>query len=105
MALGELTQKEIASRINITEKTICAWKKDKEFMSELNSLVRISIQSLAAKAFRTHANLLNAKNEMIRYMVAKDILDRAGYKPDDRLKIDGAIPIVIADDLGEEDDD
>jgi len=105
MASGELTQKQIAKQINITEKTICTWKKDKEFMSELDALVRISIQSLAAKAFRTHTNLLNAKSEMVRYMVAKDILDRAGFKPDDKIKVEGAIPIVIHDDLDDEDDD
>lgn len=96
MASGEFTQKEIANKINITEKTICTWKKDKEFMSELDELVRISIQSLAAKAFRTQTNLLNAKSEMVRYMVAKDILDRAGFKPIDKLEVGGAIPIVIS---------
>lgn len=104
MASGEFTQKEIAKQINITEKTICTWKKEKEFMGELDALIRISIQSLAAKAFMTQVNLLKAKSEMVRYMVSKDILDRAGYKPDDKFKVEGAIPVVIQDDMDETDD-
>ena len=103
MAAGEMTQKEIAKQINITEKTICEWKKDKEFMLELDELVRVGIQSLAAKAFRTMSNLLHSKNDMVKYMAAKDILDRSGFKSEDKLKIEGMIPIVIKDDLEADD--
>ena len=98
MALGELSQKEIASQIKVSEQTICNWKKDVEFTSELDLLIRISIQSLAAKAFKTQTNLLAAKSEMVRYMVSKDILDRAGFKPIDNLKLSGNVPVVIIDD-------
>ncbi len=105
MALGELTQKQIAKQIGVTEKTICTWKKGKEFMSEYDARVRISIRSRAAKAFRTYTNLLDSKNEMIRYLVSKDILDRAGFKSDDKIKFAGAIPVVIHDDLDDEDDE
>ena len=100
MACGDFTQKEIAVEIKVTEQTICNWKKDKEFMTEHDELIRISIQSLAAKAIKTQTNLLNAKSEMVRYMVTKDILDRAGFKPTDKVEVGGAIPIVINDNIG-----
>jgi transposase len=102
MAQGNYSQKEIASQIKVSEQTICNWKKDKEFTTELSYLVRISIQSLAAKAFKTQTKLLDAKSEMVRYMAAKDILDRAGFKATDKLILEGAIPVVIHDDLGED---
>lgn len=105
MALGEFTQKDIAKQINITEKTICAWKKNDEFMRELDHLIVISIRSVAAKAFKTQTKLLDSKNDMVRYMASKDILDRAGFKPDEKLKIEGAVPVVIVDDLDEDDED
>ena len=105
MAIGELSQKDIAKQINITEKTICEWKKNNEFMNELDILIVLSIRSLAAKAFRTQMNLLDAKNEMVRYMAAKDILDRAGFKADDKLRIEGLMSVLIVDDLGNEDDE
>ncbi len=73
MAIGELSQKEIANQIKVSEQTICNWKKDKEFITELDLLIRTSIQSLAAKA-------------------------------DNKVKFEGAIPIVIKDDMGEDDE-
>lgn len=93
---GEFKQKEIANQINITEKTICEWKKDPEFMSELERCLNISIKSLAAKALHTQSKLLDAKSETVRYMVTKDILDRAGFKPNDKIKIEGSVPVVIS---------
>jgi len=105
MALGEMSQKDIAVQLKITEQTICNWKRNPEFTNELDTLIRISIQSLASKAFRTQMTLLTAKNEMVRFLAAKDILDRAGFKATDKLKIEGAIPVVIHDDLGDESDD
>lgn len=105
MASGEFKQKEIAKMINVTEKTICAWKKDDEFMKELDYLIVISIRSVAAKAFKTQTRLLDSKNDMVRYMAAKDILDRAGFKPDDKLKVEASLPVFIIGDLEEEDED
>ncbi|WFD09958.1 phBC6A51 family helix-turn-helix protein [Tepidibacter hydrothermalis] len=105
MASGEHTQKEIAKQINITEKTICEWKKNDEFMQELDYLIALSIRSVAAKAFKTQTNLLDSKNDMVRYMAAKDILDRAGFKPDEKLKVEGFSTVVFVDDLGEDDED
>lgn len=104
MAIGELNQKEIATEIKVSEQTICNWKKDIEFMNELETLIKVSIQSVAAKAFKTQVNLLDAKSEMVKYMVAKDILDRAGLKPADKVDVTGNIPVVIHDDMGEDDE-
>lgn len=57
MAIGELSQREIAKQIDIAEETISRWKKNKEFMTELDELIRINIQSLAAKAFKTQTKM------------------------------------------------
>ena len=104
MATGEYTQKEIAKKIDITEKTICTWKKNDEFMAELDNLVAVGIRSIAAKAFKTQVKLLNSKNEWIRFTVSKDILDRAGFKADEKLKIEGFSKVIIVDDIDEDDD-
>lgn len=93
---GEMSQKEIAEQIKVSEQTICNWKKNSEFVAEYEDLMRVCIQSFAAKAFQTHKKLLSAKSEMVRYMTAKDILDRAGFKPTEKVDVKGAIPVVIA---------
>ena len=91
MLQGNLTQKEIAQQIKKTEQTVCNWKKDAEFMDEYNRLMRVGIQTLAAKAYQTQVKLLDAESENVRYMVSKDILDRAGYKSSDRVEFSGNV--------------
>ncbi len=99
MALGTLSQKEVARDIKITEQTLCNWKKNEEFISELETRIRTSIRSLAAKALRTQISLLSAKSEMVRYMVSKDILDRAGYEHDKNINISGNEAVTIINDI------
>ena len=100
MVEGNLTQKEIAKQIGVIEGTISEWKKLPEFIDEYNRLLKSGITTLAAKALRTHENLLNAKSEHVRYLTAKDILDRAGYIPPKDVAIELAIPIFYS---GEDD--
>jgi predicted transcriptional regulator len=95
MATGEYTQKAIAGMLKITPATICNWKKDDEFRTECTAALRESIRDVAAKAFQTQTALLKAKSEMVRYMAAKDVLDRAGFKAEDKVAVEGSIPIVI----------
>lgn len=100
MLSGEFTQKEIAKQIKVTEQAISGWKKNTEFMGTYDSLLRQCIRSLAARAFQTMSHLLNSKQDMVRMMAAKDILDRAGFKPDDNVNI-SVDPVVIVNDLKE----
>lgn len=100
MVIGDRKQKEIATILHVTEATICNWKKNKEFMDEYTSSLKDSMKDVAAKAFNTEVTLLKARSEMVRLMAAKDILDRAGFKPDSNVSID-LEPVVIVNDLKE----
>ena len=89
MVKGDMTDKEIAESINIAQKTICDWKKNcKEFQDEYNSLMRRSLQYAAPKAFRKQMKLLDSKNDMVAHLAAKDIMDRAGFNPTDKIEAD-----------------
>lgn len=103
MIKGDMTDKEIAETINITQKTICEWKKNnKEFQDEYNSLMRSSLQYAAPKAFRKQLALLNSKNDMVAHLAAKDIMDRAGFSPTEKIEMDMDVsPIVIRSDVTE----
>lgn len=105
MVEGELSQKEIASSIKVSEQTICKWKKDSEFKIEFENHVKNSIDYSSREAFKTMLKSLNARSEMVRYMAAKDILDRAGFKPTEKVNVEGAVPVVIVDDLEDDEDD
>lgn len=100
MVTGDKSQKEIAGILNVSEATICNWKKNDEFTNEYTSSLKNSMKDVAAKAFNTEVKLLKARSEMVRLMAAKDILDRAGFKPDDNINISSE-PVVIVNDLTE----
>ena len=98
---GDKTQKEISDIINVTEATICNWKKNDDFMSEYTASLKSSMKNVAAKAFQTEIKLLSARSEMVCLMAAKDILDRAGFKADEKLMLESTAKVVIVDDLDE----
>lgn len=97
MITKNLTQKEIAKEIGVNESTICRWKKISEFQEALEKNTREHISFIAPKAIQTVAKLLNHKNAYIRFQAAKDILDRAGYKPKDKVEHSGAIEFDFTD--------
>ncbi len=81
------TQKQIAKEIEVSEKTICEWKKQKEFKDEIDKNIKENFSSLAIDAQKELKKLLKSKNENIRIQAVKDILDRAGYKPVEKREI------------------
>lgn len=96
MALGDRTQKEIAEQLKVTEATICNWKKSEDFQTEYIEFMRQNLKGAVAKAFNTELQLLNARSEMVRLLAAKDVLDRAGFRPDDiNANIDADLHITI----------
>lgn len=102
MIQGEMTDKEIAHAINITQKTICDWKKNsEEFQNEYNKLMRGSLQFAAPKAFRKQMALLNSKNDMVAHLAAKDIMDRAGFNPTDKVEFENDLELNITVDYGD----
>ena len=104
MVQGNMTDKEIAEAINITQKTICDWKKNcKEFQAEYDSLMRKSLQYAAARAFRKQMSLLDSKNDMVAHLAAKDIMDRAGFNPVEKIEADVDMELNINIDYGEGD--
>lgn len=101
---GTFTQKEIAEAVKITEQTLCNWKKDAGFMEYYNEQIKQGIISLTAAALQTQKKLLNAKSEMVRFQVSKDILDRAGFAAEDNININSNDTVVIVDDIPRTDD-
>lgn len=87
MVTTNKTQKQIAKEIEVSEKTICEWKKQKEFKDAIDKNIKENFSSLALDAQKELKKLLKSKNEYIRIQAVKDILDRAGYKPVEKREI------------------
>lgn len=91
MVSGDMSQNEIAKTIGVIPGTISDWKKKDEFREEYNRANKIVINSLVPKAVQTVKSLLNADSEQVRLAAAKDVLDRAGYKAQDDIKLNANI--------------
>jgi transposase len=92
---GDLLQKEIAEELGVSENTITNWKKSEEFQKAYTSTIHNKILYATGKALKTQTELLNSKNDNVRYSAAKDILDRAGFKDEDKVKIEGESSVII----------
>lgn len=101
MVVENKTQKQIAKEINITEKTICEWKKDEEFKNEISKQMKENFGSLAIEAQQELKKLLKSKNESVKMQAIKDVLDRAGYKPVEKTEISGTGVVQLVDDVHE----
>jgi predicted DNA-binding protein YlxM (UPF0122 family) len=103
MIQGDMTDKAIAESINVSQKTICDWKKNcTEFQETYNSLMRSSLQYAAPKAFRKQMALLGSKNDMVAHLAAKDIMDRAGFNSVDKIELEVVQPVFGGEDDLEE---
>lgn len=96
---GEFTLEGIAANLKITPKTLYNWRQSEEFNAELNRKMRLKISGLAPKALKKMEKLINAKSEMVSHLASKDILDRAGFEPDNNINVNGAAAIQIVDDI------
>lgn len=95
--------KELAEALGVTEKTISQWKhKNEEFQAEYNSLVRSKIQYAASQALEKQIQLLDSKNDMVAHLAAKDLVDRAGFNPVEKVQADVDMDLNITIDYGEE---
>lgn len=88
---GDMSQNEIAKTIGVIPGTISDWKNKDEFREEYERANKIVINSIVPKAVQTVKSLLNANSEQVRLAAAKDVLDRAGYKAQDDIKLNANI--------------
>lgn len=96
------TQKQIANEIQVSENTICEWKKDEEFKAEIQKQMKENFGSLAIEAQQELRKLLRSKNENVKIQAIKDVLDRAGYKPTDKVEEKTDMELIIKVDYGDD---
>lgn len=88
---GFYSQREMAHILCISPNTVSRLLRDKEivemikaYQMEENEVVNSALKSLRSKAVQTQSELLDSDNDMVRYNVAKDILDRTGHKAEEK---------------------
>lgn len=92
----KFSQKEIADEVGVHESTLSKWKHDDDYKEYTDKFARETIAQTAGKALGTMVRLLDAKSELVRFNAAKDLLDRAGFAPSEKVDLNGNdINIVI----------
>lgn len=87
MVFTNLSQREIAKKLDVREETVSRWKNQEKFKNKKEELQKEFLKDLVAPAMRGLKDLLNANSEFVKLEAVKTILDRAGYDSiDDRLK-------------------
>lgn len=98
----KISGKDLSVALNVSEKTISQWKnKNQEFQEEYNALVRSKIQYAATKALGKQIDLLDSRNDMVAHLAAKDLMDRAGFNPVEKIEQDVDMDLKITMDYGD----
>ena len=98
MVFTNLSQREIAKKLDVREETVSRWKQREEFKTKKKNLQEEFIKDLTSPAIRTMKELLNSHSDYVRFQAAQDILDRTGYKPTDKLDMNLEVPTIISGD-------
>lgn len=98
----KMKMKDIAEELNVTPKTISMWKREEEFRAEYDTSFRLKLQYASAKAFNTQIKLLESPNEMVAYLASKDIMDRAGFNPVEKVQQEVDMDLNITVDYGDD---
>lgn len=101
MLEGELLLKDIAEELGVTPKTISAWKKDEAFIEAYEEAVKSALRFSAVKAMKKVENLIDSGNAFVSLYAAQDVLNRAGFKPTDKMELTEKAAPVIVDDIPE----
>ena len=101
MIQTNLSQREIAKKLDVREETVSRWKKRNDFKEKKKEEQKIYLSELSGPAMRTMKELLDSRSDNVRFQAAQDILDRTGYKPSDKLELDSDLKIVFEDDYGD----
>ena len=104
---GEKSMAEIAECVNLSRTALYKWLNDDDFRSELerlkeeiNQQTKHKICAMAQKALDRQERIIKySKNDNAAAVVCKDVLDRAGFSAESIIKIDGAEPVQIINNI------
>lgn len=95
--------KELAEHLKVSEKTISQWKNhNADFQAEYKTLVDSKLQYAAAQALEKQIDLLGSKNDMVAHLAAKDLLDRTGFNPTEKIEQTVDMELNITVDYGDD---
>ena len=94
----EMKDSEVKAELDISDATLWRWKKDEEFVAELEKENRRKFKSLQIQALHSMAKLMQEGS----FQATKYILDGNYYAPTEKHEVDMTANITV--DYGEDDE-
>lgn len=98
---GSMTKKKIAETIGVHENTVSSWLMDEEVQDVIQELqkrefayIDSQLKTLRHKAASTMNDLMDSPMDNVRFQAAKDVLDRAGHKAIQQIKVDKKVTTI-----------
>lgn len=95
---GGYTYKQIASLVGVTTTTVKNWLMLPEVQTIVGeiqtrelALVKANINAMTNKALETMMDLMDSNMDNVRYQAARDLLDRAGLKAAQNIKVNKTV--------------
>lgn len=110
---GDMSKDEIAKSVKTSRQTLYNWLNDPDFeeeydeqLKEIDRRTRRRISKMVDTALdRQEEILTRSRNDNAAAIVAKDVLDRAGYAPDENVNVKGPEPVTIINNIPRSDSD
>lgn len=98
---GSYTNKEIAQLLDIHQNTLYNWLRDDRVIEVINEIQKVEhetietqLKAMRTKAINTMMELMDSPIDGVRYQASKDILDRAGHKSKQEIKVDKTVKTI-----------
>lgn len=98
LVYSEMKDSEIKEELNISDSTLWRWKKDEEFLAELEKENRRKFKGLQIQALHSMAKLMQQGH----FQATKYILDGNDYAPTEKHELDMSATITV--DYGDDDE-
>ena len=96
LVYSDLKDSEVREALEISDATLWRWKKNEEFVAELEKENRRKFKNLQIQALHTMTKLMNQGH----FQAAKYILDGNDYAPTEKHEVDMTANITV--DYGED---
>lgn len=98
---GAYTNKEISELLDIHQNTLYSWLRDDRVIEVITEIQRVEhevietkLKAMSTKAIDTMIDLMDSPIDGVRYQASKDVLDRAGHKTKQEIKIDKTVKTI-----------
>lgn len=94
----DISNKQLSEKIGVSLNTVYNWLHNDDFLLELEKEQRRVFGTMTAKAQRKLYELLDSPNPSVALGACRDVLDRGGFKPVEKIEQTTTTIIVDVDD-------